>query len=81
MKLAQDSKTVWFNVIMTLILATPPILAAFKAMSPEQAVFADSVGTLIIGLGNVVLRVWFTEVPIATTPDQVARAKYMKSGN
>lgn len=59
-----ESKTVIFNIVMTIILAVPIIAAAYKALSPEEAVLIDSVAGLITGLGNIVLRVWFTDTGI-----------------
>lgn len=69
------SKTFWFNILMTVVMAIPVILAAYKAMRPEEAVFADSIAGLITGLGNVVLRVWFTDSGIASTGAQEAKAR------
>lgn len=60
------SKVLWFNIFMTVLLSAPVIATAYKAMEPNQAVFVDSILGLITGLGNVVLRVWFTEMPIDT---------------
>jgi len=54
------SKTIWFNVIMTIsgvtVVITPHI--------PERwAAFTMS----IQGIGNLVLRVWFTSISIEDT--------------
>ena len=59
-----ESKVLWFNVIMTIVMAVPVISAAIEALSPEKAVLIGSVAGLITGLGNVFLRVWFTDTPI-----------------
>jgi len=64
MKAWYSSKTLWFNVIMTLVMGIPVIASAYKAMSPEQAVLADAIAGLITGLGNIFIRVWFTEEKI-----------------
>lgn len=52
------SKTVWFNILMTLI----GVITAFQGMPTLQAwapLFAD-----ILAVGNIILRVWFTTTPI-----------------
>jgi hypothetical protein len=68
MKTLLESKTVWFNVIM-LILGSLPIIATFvKAIKPEVAGLIDSVLALITGIGNLILRIYFTEVPISNRP-------------
>jgi len=72
MKSWYQSKTVIFNLIMTVVLFAPIIAAAAEAVTPQMAVLIDSIAGLITGLGNVVLRVWFTDAPIATPQ---ARAK------
>jgi len=77
-----NSKVLWFNVVMTVVMAVPIIAAAYKALSPEQAVLIDAVGGLVAGLGNIFLRVWFTEVPIDTPKaraKQEARAMMIRS--
>lgn len=45
-----ESKTVWFNAIMTVILTA-------KLFNTETT-------ALIAGVGNVILRVWFTDKKI-----------------
>jgi hypothetical protein len=45
-------------------MAAPVIASAADALSPEQAVLIDSIAGLVTGLGNVFLRVWFTDTPI-----------------
>ena len=72
MKKVYNSKVVWFNIIMLVVLAAPQIASAYKAVSPAQAVLIDTVAGLVTGIGNVVLRVWFTDMPIDTPK---ARAK------
>jgi len=72
MKPWYDSKTLWFNVVMTIVLAAPVIAAATEALSPERAVLIDAIAGLVTGLGNIFLRVWFTDTPIDTPK---ARAK------
>jgi hypothetical protein len=53
------SKTVWFNVI-TLILG---VLGAVLGVVSTQAWVIGL--TAVIALGNGVLRIWFTDTPIA----------------
>ena len=73
MKPFYKSSTVWFNIVMTIVMAIPVIAAAYKSISPEQAVFVDSIAGLITGLGNIFLRVWFTDnVPIDTPKARAA---------
>ena len=64
MKPFYQSKTVIFNFLMTIIMAVPIIASAYGKLQPEAAVLADSIAGLIVGLGNIVLRVWFTDTPI-----------------
>lgn len=66
-----ESKTVWFNVVTTLIGILPIIAAAVKAITPETAILIDAVVTMVVGVGNVILRVWFTNTPIV--PPQSAK--------
>jgi hypothetical protein len=66
MKPWYESKTVWFNVI-TMLLGIIPIVGAFvKLIEPQTAVVIDGVLAMVAGIGNVILRVWFTTEPIAT---------------
>ena len=64
MKAWYESKTLWFNFIMTIVLAVPIIATATKNLDPNAAVLIDSVAGLVAGLGNILLRVWFTDTPI-----------------
>jgi hypothetical protein len=59
MKLWYQSKTLWFNVI-SLVLG---VLGAIVGLLQTQV--AVIVVTGFIGLGNAVLRIWFTDSPIA----------------
>ena len=59
MKRFYQSKTVWYNLVMTLVdvltLATD-----MKIGSQEVAVWL----VFLHGLGNIILRIWFTDKPI-----------------
>jgi len=59
-KTVVNSKTIIFNVIMTLILVAE-LLPTVVPNSPEW-VLPVSVG--VMGIGNIVLRVWFTTQPV-----------------
>lgn len=61
-KAAVESKTNWFNLIMT------GVLAASQA-TPQGAAY----GTVISGvalLGNFILRNWFTKAPVTSVLPQ-----------
>lgn len=55
-----QSKTVYFNVLMTVIGVATALesMPTFQAYAPYFAI--------ILAIGNVILRVWFTTQPIAT---------------
>jgi asparagine N-glycosylation enzyme membrane subunit Stt3 len=82
MKQWYESKTVIFNIVMTIVMAVPVIAAAYKAVTPEAAVLIDSIAGLITGLGNIMLRVWFTDTPIDTPKARAARtaARFREMG-
>jgi hypothetical protein len=61
----KKSRTIWFNVITTVILMVPIIGTLMKVLDPISAVVIDAVVTCLNGLGNVLIRVWLTEVPIS----------------
>jgi len=48
-----ESRTLWFNALMTVLLLAE-LLQGLPWVNPELL-------TLLIGVGNVVLRVWFTK--------------------
>lgn len=58
MKKWYQSKTLWFNVI-TLILGLGSVLVKIVP-APVGALIT----TVVIPLGNIILRIWFTNVPI-----------------
>ncbi len=59
MKAWFESKTVWVNIIAMLVMVLD--LASRQPFIPAQYV---PVLVFVIGVLNVVLRVWFTEQPI-----------------
>lgn len=79
MKQWYESKTLWFNVVMTIVMAAPVIAASASALTPQQVVLIDSIAGLVTGLGNVFLRVWFTDMPIET-PKARAKAEAAQLG-
>lgn len=48
-----ESKTVWFNVITGIVSVAAAIPQPF--------------GAVVLAVGNLVLRVWFTEKPVVLT--------------
>ena len=56
-----ESKTIWFNIIMTIsgvaVVITPHIPEKWAALTMS-----------IQGIGNLVLRVWFTSATISSAP-------------
>jgi len=59
MKKWYQSKTIWFNSIMTLVDT-----AAFLEAVPGLPEWLPVVALLVHGIGNIILRVWFTSEPI-----------------
>jgi hypothetical protein len=56
-----QSKTVWLNVVLTLIG-----IATFLAVPKnDPALSVASIAAAAAGVLNVVLRVWFTDQPIS----------------
>ena len=51
-----QSKTLWFNII-TLVLSTLDTLSGSGFIKPE-------IYAIIVAIGNVVLRLWFTDKPV-----------------
>lgn len=64
MKKWYESKVVIFNIVAMVIMAAPIIATSAKALEPNAATLIDSIVALVVGIGNVVLRVWFTDTPI-----------------
>lgn len=50
-----ESKTVWYNIVMTAVLS-----AAFLQEGVPVPTWVKSVLVAVEGVGNIVLRVWFT---------------------
>lgn len=59
MKLWYQSKMVWFNLIMTLINILA-LLQVFPGLSPMIVEYL----ILLQGIGNIILRIWFTNTGI-----------------
>lgn len=57
MKAWYQSKTVWFNIVMTVVGASAALAGSFPQWAPWLG------GVTVVG--NVVLRVWFTSQPVS----------------
>jgi hypothetical protein len=66
MKPVYKSKVVWLNVLALIVGIAPIIAEQLKFIEPGWALMVDSILSLIVGIANVVLRVWFTDTPIDT---------------
>lgn len=53
-----QSKTIWFNVIMTIL----GIVTAFQGMVEFNEY--SKIFLVILAVGNVILRIWFTETSV-----------------
>lgn len=59
MKFWYQSKIVWFNILMTIVdLAS--FISTFQGV-PEWLV---GVSSIVHGVGNIILRIWFTDTII-----------------
>lgn len=58
MKKWYQSKTVWFNIVTTIVG-----VVTFLQGQPTFAEFAPWL-VLVAGIGNLILRIWFTDQPI-----------------
>lgn len=56
-----ESKTVWFNIIVTVL----GVVASLQGLSTFDK-YAQILGGITV-LGNTILRVWFTSAPITTS--------------
>ena len=56
MKKWHQSKTVWFNLIMTAVLTAELVGGLYPSFGQASI--------LLMGLGNLILRVWFTDTVI-----------------
>jgi hypothetical protein len=70
MKVWYKSKTLWFNVIVMLLGIIPIIGTFVKLVQPGAALIIDGALAMVAGIGNLILRVWFTDTPIATSGRQ-----------
>jgi len=66
-----ESKTIWFNIIMTIsgiaVVITPHIPEKWAALTMS-----------IQGIGNLVLRVWFTSATISNIPAEPEEEKLVE---
>jgi len=60
------SKIVWLNILALIVGIAPIIAENLKLIEPGWALMIDSILSLIVGIANVVLRVYFTDTPIDT---------------
>ena len=77
MKPVYKSKTVWLNVLALVIGIAPIIAENFKLIEPGWALAIDSILSLVVGIANVVLRVWVTDTPIATPKAEAKLAEQL----
>lgn len=54
------SKTFWFNVICLLVLVAEQI----PVISPEIPAWGNQAVAYVLLVGNIVLRLWFTDKPV-----------------
>jgi hypothetical protein len=64
------SVTVWFNVVMLILGIAPVVGASMKVLQPDASEIIDTIVALITGVGNVFIRVVFTNQPIGNPPTQ-----------
>lgn len=74
MKPWYQSKVVWLNVIATLAA----VLDALKLLSIPAEWLA--IGATVVAVGNVVLRIWFTDVPIGSKSEPDKTVTWVKPG-
>ena len=55
-----ESKTIWFNIVMTVL----QVVNLLISLTDDPRMTASLVAVQTIG--NIVLRVWFTSVPVGT---------------
>lgn len=78
MKPLYKSKTVWLNIIALIIGIAPIVASSVKVLTPEQATAIDTILAAVVGVSNVVLRVFFTDVPIDTPLSRARRLDEME---
>ncbi len=64
-KMWYESKTVWFNIVLTVLGVVPIVGAFMKLLYPDAAMVIEGVLAMVAGIGNLILRVWFTEAPLS----------------
>jgi hypothetical protein len=60
-----QSKVVWLGVLTTLLGVFPLINEYVKVIAPAALITVEASLTLIAGIVTVILRIWFTDQPIA----------------
>lgn len=66
MKFILASKTIWFNVVMTLVdIATFVQDIVAEVFPPNWQPVVKTIVVLIHGIGNIVLRIWFNQTPLS----------------
>ena len=76
MKPIYQSKIVWLNILALIVGIAPIIAEQLKVIEPGYALAIDSIISLIVGIANVILRVYFTDTPLDTPK---ARARLVES--
>jgi len=63
-KMWYESKVVWLNVVLTLIGALT-VISDYLSKAPTLALSVPGGLMVAIGILGVILRVWFTDQPVA----------------
>ena len=72
----RTDKTLWLNVISIVVLSIPFILTALEKIQPEWGVLAGAIGSLIVGIGNIIIR-FYTDKPLDTPGNREKQAARM----
>lgn len=65
LKPKKKSRTLWFNLAMTLLATIPVIIAAAKVLTPTYAAGIEAVLAVVTTAGNTYLRL-ITDAPLDT---------------
>lgn len=57
-----QSKTLWFNVLMMIVLIADQV----PALWPVAPDWVSPAAATVLVVGNIILRVWFTEQPLGS---------------